>query len=86
MLYLPEEFEAELKKAQKEKTGLPVVVRAKSDTKNISWPQKAEVGLEMDERIIGCRSIAQSFLDEHRYTLLWENDFFQILSPPDTGP
>lgn len=81
MLYQPKEFEAMLVKARKKKKKLPIVVRAKSNTKRLNWPEGPDAGVEMDDRIIGCRRVAQTFLDEHRYKLLWENTFFEIWSP-----
>jgi hypothetical protein len=70
-----------LVKARKKKKKLPIVVRAKSNTKRLNWPEDPDAGVEMDDRIIGCRRVAQTFLDEHRYKLLWENTFFEIWSP-----
>ena len=86
MLYPPEDFGTKLKQAQREKKELPIVVRAKSNTKTRYWPQDVDRGLQItDSHINDCRLIAIRFLKANKYTVVWENTFFQILAPLDSN-
>ena len=86
MYYQPDMFNEALKRAQKEKRRLPIVVRAKADTKTRYWPQDVDMGLQItDTRINDSRLIAIRFLKVNKYTVVWENTFFQILAPLDSN-
>ncbi len=86
MYYQPDMFNEALKRAQKEKRRLPIVVRAKGDTKTRYWPQDVDMGLQItDTRINDSRLIAIRFLKANEYTVVWENTFFQILAPLDSN-
>lgn len=77
MLNEPIEFEEILKRAELERSELPVVVRPKGRTTSFYWPHDA--GLITNPRYIKDRVIINNFLEKNKYTQIWENNFFEIL-------
>lgn len=79
-LYYPPQFKQVLERANHERTDLPVIVRAKAKTASTEWPNKN--GLRISKRHIGNRAIMNDFINRYHYLVIWENQFFQILLPP----
>ncbi len=63
-----------------EKTELPVVVRAKFETSQFHWPKVKIKVLSKTRKETGI--IIEDFLIQNKYSLIWENEFFEILVPP----
>ena len=84
-LYTHSSFEKALKKAERERAKLPIIVRAKSQTRISRWPkERVEFkDFESNDEIANRTSI-NKFIEDNRYSLLWENDFFEILVPPES--
>ena len=79
MLYSPEKFERSLKRAEKERPHLPVIVRAKGSTENLNWPKS--VRITSSEYLAGSRKAMEAFISRYKYQVRWENAFFEILVP-----
>lgn len=79
MLYQPIEFKEAVQRAINEKKELPVIVRAKKSTAGFEWPN-SKAGLRISGQYIENRKIMKYFIQAYHYKLIWENDFFQILS------
>jgi len=76
-------FEKMLVKAERERAKLPVIVRAKAKTQVFRWPkERVELkDLESDSKTANRASI-NKFIEDNKYSLLWENDFFEVMAPP----
>jgi len=79
MLYLPSEFERNLKKAESREVPLPPVILARTQTRSGSWPNSGAVS--RTETAVRDRAILEGFLQKHRYREVWENGAFRILMP-----
>jgi hypothetical protein len=81
MCYEPGDFLNALIRAQKERDSLPVIVRATRSTSDVNWSQNQELrhSLRYDED----RKIMEEFIDKEGYRVVWENDTFQIMQPPE---
>lgn len=77
-LYSPDQLRQAIEKADKENPNLPFVVRSKFNTMNSYWPQ-----YKSSERDSENRTIMEDFIKRNKYSLLWQNDFFEILASPD---
>lgn len=76
----PYQFKQALAKAIKEKTQLPILVRAKFNTREFYWPRKNIVDTTSEIQNEN-RATIDDFINRNNYTLVWENDFFEILKP-----
>ncbi|PKM80766.1 MAG: hypothetical protein CVU89_12595 [Firmicutes bacterium HGW-Firmicutes-14] len=83
MLYSPAAFRHYLDRALAERPGLPVIVRARGNTEEPTWPRTR--GLRRDKYLSGARKIMNDFIKENNYKIVWENSFFEILQPPESG-
>ncbi len=72
-LYDSGQFSDTLNQSLKEKGVLPVIVRAKFDTRSFNWPEKTK---PIEESYV-----MEQFIAAHGYTLAWNNEFFEILTP-----
>ena len=79
ILYLPSEFERNLKKALAGGGPLPPAVLAKRQTRSGNWPKSGKVS--STETSILDREILENFFRENGYHETWENDAFRILLP-----
>lgn len=79
MLYQPMQFKEAVQRAINEKKELPVIVRAKRNTDSLEWPN-SRTGLRISSQYIENRKIMEYFIQVYHYKLIWENNFFQILS------
>ena len=79
-LYQPNELRQALERAMKENPHLPVVIKAKSSAANSNWP-KTNVSFSLSERKIEDIAIIDDFIKYNKYSIVWENDFFEILIP-----
>ncbi|MDR2020585.1 MAG: hypothetical protein LBQ14_07465 [Treponema sp.] len=80
ILYLPVEFKKYLDKARRERPELPLAVLAKIEMRSSGWPKSGSVN--RSETAEANRVILRNFLEEEKYEKIWENDAFEILSPP----
>ena len=80
LFYRPFELRKYLDKAIKERPYLPVIVRAKGSVWDPKWPVESRM-IRPDERNTGNRGILEEFIKTSGYSLVWENDFFEILLP-----
>ena len=83
-LYVGSELEQSLEWALKARPGLPVVVAARTDTRNRSWPRNASLN-RGDVSVLN-RERMRRFLDQFGYRVVWENPMFQILEPSRRVP
>ncbi len=72
-LYTSDQFSNILNQSLKEKGVLPVIVRAKIDTRAFDWPDKTKP--------IESQDVMERFIAAHNYTLAWNNEFFDIMTP-----
>jgi len=79
ILYLPSEFERNLKKAVTAGGKLPPAILAKIQTRNGYWPKSG--GVSATETAIKDRAILEGFFREKGYRQVWENEAFRILVP-----
>jgi hypothetical protein len=80
ILYLPVEFKKCLDKARRERPELPLAVLAKIEMRSSGWPKSGSVN--NSETAKADRVILRNFLEEEKYEKIWENDIFEIFSPP----
>jgi hypothetical protein len=78
-LYVGNELERSLEWALKARAELPVVVEAKTDTRDRSWPRNTSLN-QGDVSVLN-RERIQRFLDRFAYRVVWENVMFRILEP-----
>jgi hypothetical protein len=78
-LYIPDQFCDKLNQSLKEKGMLPVIVRTKFNTRSFTWPDNTKPTEDESYRIR--RDIMERFIAAHHYTLAWNNEFFEILTP-----
>jgi hypothetical protein len=81
ILYLPGEFDKNLKRARRERQSLPPAVLAKVETRSESWPKNS--GLNIAETSKADRKLLHNFLEDSRYVKVWENEAFEIFMPPE---
>ncbi len=81
MLYEPEDFSDALQRAQYERDMLPVIIRAKCSTIIFNWPEESD--LPHSTRHDTDRIIMEEFIETEGYRVVWENNTFQILQPPE---
>ncbi|KNZ69121.1 hypothetical protein Tfer_2225 [Thermincola ferriacetica] len=81
MLYGPDKFREALEKAEKERPYLPVIVRAKGNTEDFDWP-KSKSPLVQTVYHVENRKTMERFIREKQYKTVWQNSFFEILTPP----
>ena len=79
ILYLPSEFERNLKKALASGGPLPPAVLAKKQTRSENWPKSGKVS--STETAVRDREILEKFFRENGYKEVWENEAFRILAP-----
>ena len=79
MLYSPEKNKKSLDRALQERTDLPVIVRARGNTEEYTWPKTK--GLRHSYYFDGFRNIMDDFIKQNHYNVVWQNSFFEILSP-----
>lgn len=79
ILYLPSEFERNLKKASAAGGKLPPAILAKIQTRNGNWPKSG--GVSSTETAIKDRAMLEEFFRERGYRQVWENEAFRILVP-----
>lgn len=78
-LYNPDQFSEKLNQSLEERGVLPVVVRAKFSTRDSFWPSNTKpIG---DESDLIRRTAMERFIEAHDYRLVWNNEFFEILTP-----
>jgi hypothetical protein len=58
---------------------LPVIVRAKGNTEEQSWPNNK--GLRKSLSFDAVRNIMHDYIKKNNYQKVWENSFFEILVP-----
>jgi hypothetical protein len=80
ILYLPVEFKQYLDKARRERPELPLTVLAKIEIRSSGWPGSGSVN--GSETAKANRAILRNFLEEEKYEKIWENEAFEIFSPP----
>jgi hypothetical protein len=78
-LYVGDELDEAIQWALKTRQELPLVVKATRDTRNRIWPKNKS--LNQGAMSVANRERMQLFLDRFGYTIVWENDMFQILEP-----
>lgn len=78
VLYGSTEIERRLAKKKAELALPPIVVRSLGDTRNRVWP----VNFERDKGVIEAAAEASldRFVQDSGYTVVWANDFFEILA------
>jgi hypothetical protein len=78
-LYIPDQFSDKLNQSMKEKGVLPVIVRAKFNTRSFNWPDNTALPEDESSRIN--RDTLERFIAVRNYTPAWNNEFFEILTP-----
>jgi hypothetical protein len=73
------QFKQMVDRAMKEKAQLPVAVMAKFNTSWDYWPA-IKSPLADDSTKTENRNIIENFLKNNMYSIVWENDFFRILT------
>jgi hypothetical protein len=62
---------------------LPVAIRSLGSARSFTWPQLVSRGPDLKEPYVSNRATIERFLHDHRYTVRWHDDFFEILEPGD---
>jgi hypothetical protein len=78
-LYNPQQFSEKLNQSLKEKSELPVIIRARFNSRSFNWPDNLKT--VDDESYRERRDIMENFIGTHNYTPVWNDDFFEILTP-----
>ncbi|NIA11507.1 MAG: hypothetical protein GWP10_17750 [Nitrospiraceae bacterium] len=82
LIYSDDEFKAALKKAEKKMDSMPIIVKAKVNTRSFSWPQKsAYFGVPFRYRLRNKRQMLSDFVVKFNYKKAWESNFFEIWKP-----
>jgi hypothetical protein len=76
----PAELKELFARAPREKGCVPVLVRARGNTRRGEWPNNARKGV--DRKHAPARKVIASFLKAHDYRVTWRNSYFEILEPP----
>jgi len=79
ILYLPSEFERNLKRAAAAGGKLPPAILGKVQTRNGYWPKSGAVSAT--ETAVKDRAILEGFFRDGGYRQVWENEAFRILVP-----
>lgn len=79
MLYDPVAMKTILEEKNAQGGPWPAVVRAKGETADFGWPNVDH--LRLDYRHNEDRAFIAQFLRQHGYSVVWQNQFFQILLP-----
>lgn len=79
ILYLPAEFERALNKARLERSKLPLIILATTQTRSSRWPNSGPVS--NTETAAKNRKLLYKFLEEYKYKTVWENQAFRVLLP-----
>jgi hypothetical protein len=82
-LYQPPQFQAALKRAESTRAALPVCIMTKIDTCHPGWPDETFPPFQT-YRFVENRRTVESFLQEHRYQKIWENNAFEIWKTTET--
>lgn len=77
-----EKLEALIKGKVVKNTNFPIIVRALGDTSNREWPEANNFIGDNYHAPGENRKLLDEFIFNHGYNEVWENKFFQILSPP----
>jgi len=78
-LYRLDIFLKKFEHALKQRPILPVIVRAKANTSTETWPKGIVSTLSQKNRYVQKRPIWDKFVTSNQYSIVWENDFFEIL-------
>lgn len=81
MLYSPSQFAQALQRAGTERPYLPVIIRARGNTENHNWPETG--GLLRSPSHDAIRVLMDGFIRAEGYRTVWQNSFFEILTPDE---
>ena len=77
---LPYKLRQSLEKAIKERPCLPVVIKAKYTANDSYWPRRNAL-LKLSDIQKENMTTIENFTKLNRYSIVWENDYFEILIP-----
>lgn len=79
-LYAPKILKQKLEMNLKKK-GFPLVLRAKTLTKDKDWPKSGKPIDTTKPMVVENRKLLQNFLNKNHYQTVWENRDFELLTP-----